>query len=102
MRGLLKLESISVAEQGNKNLKAIAVDIAEGFVSVNPLFLKPFNEKSLTLLYSILTKLQTEIRTEPFPYNTIELIRKRSLRLQRLYAALTVIKNFAREKKYRL
>ena len=90
-----------MAEQNKKSLKAITADIAEGYISVNPLFLKPFNEESLKSLYNFVTRTQIEIRTEPFPYNEIELIRKRSLKLQRLNAAVTVIKCFAREKKYK-
>ena len=90
-----------MADQGTKNLKAIASDIAEGYVSVNPLYLKPFNEVSLKSLYSIVMKVQAGIRAEPFPYREIDLIRKRGLKLQRLYAALIIIKNTARERKYR-
>lgn len=90
-----------MAEQNKKNLKAIAADIAEGYVSVNPLFLKHFNEELLRSLYSFVIRAQIEIRAEPFPYNGIELIRKRSLQLQRLNAAVTVMKSFAREKKYK-
>ena len=87
--------------KGKKNLKAMASDIADGYITLNPLFLKPFNEESLKSLYSLVMRAQTEIRIEPFPYHEIELIRKRSLKLQRLYAALIVIKNIAREKKYK-
>jgi hypothetical protein len=87
--------------QGTKNLKAIASDIADGYVSINPLYLKPFNEASLKSLYSIIMKLQAGIRAEPFPHRDVELIRKRGLKLQRLYTAIIVIKNTAREKKYK-
>lgn len=87
--------------QGNRNLKAIVSDIAEGYITVNPLFLKPFNEESLKTLYSIVMRAQTEIRIEPFPYHEIDLIRKRNMKLQRLNAALTVIKNTARERRYK-
>ena len=90
-----------MADQGIKNLKAIASDIAEGYVSVTPLYLKPFNEVSLKSLYSIAMKVQAGIRDEPFPYREIDLIRKRSLKLQRLYTALIVIKNTAHERKYK-
>lgn len=90
-----------MADQSKKSLKAFAVDIAEGFLYVNPLFLKAFNEESLKSLYNIVMRAQIEIRAEPFPYHEIELIRKRSLKLQRLNAALTVVRNFAREKKYK-
>ncbi len=90
-----------MSDRVTRNLKAIASDIAEGYVSVNPLYLKPFNEASLKSLYSTVMKVQAGIRDEPFPYHEIELIRKRSLKLQRLYTALSVIKNTARERKYK-
>jgi len=90
-----------MADHGKKNLKAIAVDIADGFISINPLFLKAFNEESIKALYNLVLRIQTEIRTEPFPYNEIEMIRKRSVKLQRLYNAITIMKNYAREKKFR-
>jgi len=90
-----------MTDQGTRNLKAIASDIAEGYVSVNPLYLKMFNEVSLKSLYSTVMRVQAGIRAEPFPHRDIDCIRKRSLRLQRLYAALVVIKNTARERKYR-
>ncbi len=83
-----------------KGLKAITFDIAEGYVAVNPLFLKPFNEEALKSLYRAVERKQTEIRIAPFPYNEPTLIRKRNLRLQRLYTALVVIKNLVREKNY--
>ncbi len=89
-------------EQLNRSLKAVASDIAEGFIAVNPIFLKPFNETTLKALYAALERKQTEIRTEPFPYNNPLLIRKRNVRLQRLYSATVVIRNFARERKFAL
>ncbi len=90
-----------MADHGTKNLKAIASDIAEGYVSINPLYLKPFSEVSLKSLYAIVMKVQAGIRSESFPYRDIDLIRKRSLKLQRLHTALVVIKNTAREMKYK-
>ena len=90
-----------MADQGTKNLKAIASDIADGYASVNPVYLKPLNEESLKSLFSIVMKVQAGIRAEPFPYRDIDLIRTRSLKLQRLYTALIVIKNTARERKYK-
>ncbi|MBI3592220.1 MAG: hypothetical protein HY099_01845 [Nitrospirae bacterium] len=91
-----------MADQVKRNFKGIAADISEGFVTINPIFLKPFDEKSLKSLYLVLMRAQTEIRIEPFPYRDMHLIRKRNLRLQRLYTALMVIKTFAREKRFRL
>jgi hypothetical protein len=90
-----------MTESDNKNFKAIASDIADGYVTVNPLFLKSFSEKSLKSLFSFVMRAQTLIRIEPFPYREIELIRKRGMKLQRLNTALTIIKNVARERKYK-
>jgi hypothetical protein len=82
-----------------KSLKAITFDIAEGYVIVNPIFLKPLDDDSLKGLYHEITKTQTEIRGEKFPHGDTQAIRWRNTRLQRLYSAQMIIKNFARERK---
>lgn len=91
-----------MAEQTKRNYKAIVSDISEGFIAVNPIFLKSFDENALKSICNAIERKQIEIRAEPFPYDDICLIRKRSIRLQRLYTALMVIKNFAREKRFKL
>jgi len=82
-----------------RNVKAIAADIAEGYVVVNPIFLKPFDNESLKKFYESMLRKQNEIRIQPFPYGDVELIRKRNMRLQRVYAAIILIRNYAREKR---
>ncbi|NCO67884.1 MAG: hypothetical protein COY75_05650 [Nitrospirae bacterium CG_4_10_14_0_8_um_filter_41_23] len=82
-----------------KSLKAITYGIAEGYVVVNPIFLKPLDDDSLKGLYHELTKTQTEIRGEKFPHGDTQAIRWRNTRLQRLYSVSMIIKNFAREKR---
>mgnify|MGYP001355382679 CR=1 FL=1 len=91
-----------MADQAKRNFKAIVSDISEGFISVNPLFLKSFDENAVKSLCKAIERRQIEIRTEPFPYDDIVLIRRRNIKLQRLYTALMVIKNIAREKRYRV
>ena len=91
-----------MAEQSKRNFKAIASDIAEGFVTASPLYLKPFDEDGLKLLIREITIRQNGIRSEPFPYNNIDRIRRRNISLQRLYNALSIIKNQAKEKKFKL
>ncbi|MEW5744121.1 MAG: hypothetical protein AB1805_01595 [Nitrospirota bacterium] len=88
-----------MADAGKRNFKAIAADIAEGFITVNPIFLKPFDANALKLLCTTIERRQSELRAEPFPYHDLLLIRKRNLRLQRLFTALSVIKNYARDRK---
>jgi hypothetical protein len=78
-----------------KNFKSVANDIAEGFITVNPIFLKPFDKDDIRDLYQAIERKQIEVRAEPFPYNNNYLIRKRNLKLQRLFNALMIIKNFA-------
>jgi hypothetical protein len=82
-----------------KSLKAIAFDISEGYVIVNPLFLKPLNSESLQGLYHEIMRSQIVIRGEKFPHGDTQAIRWRNTRLQRLNSALMILKNFARERR---
>jgi hypothetical protein len=82
-----------------KSLKATAFDIAEGYVVVNPLFLKSIEKESLKGLYQEIARVQIEIRGEKFPHGDSQAIRFRNTRLQRLNSALMILKNFARERK---
>ena len=82
-----------------KSLKAITYDIAEGYVVVNPIFLKPLDDDSLKGLYHELMKTQTEIRADKFPHGDTQAIRWRNTKLQRLFSASMIIKNFARERR---
>ncbi len=85
-----------------KSLKAIAYDIAEGYVVVNPLFLKPLDAESLKGLYHELLKAQVAVRGQKFPSGDIQAIRWRNTRLQRMNSATMIIKNFARERRISL
>lgn len=82
-----------------KSHKAIAYDISEGYLTVNPIFLKSLDDESLKGLYNEIRRGQSDIRSEKFPHNDPQLIRWRNMRLQRLHQALIIIKNFARERK---
>jgi hypothetical protein len=82
-----------------KSLKATAFDIAEGYIVVNPLFLKSIEKESLKGLYHEIARVQIEIRGEKFPHGDSQAIRFRNTRLQRLNSALMILKNFARERK---
>jgi hypothetical protein len=92
-----------MAEQrGGRNYKAVAADIAEGFVYINPIYLKPFDEENLKHLNEAIQRKQNEVRALPFPFGKIDLIRQRNMRLQRLHTSLMMIRNFARERRIRL
>lgn len=88
-----------MANVRGKSCKALTIDVAEGYVAVNPLFLKPFDAEALKDFYRQIDKTQKELRAERFPSNDVQAIRMRNLKLQRLYAAQMVIRNFARERR---
>ena len=82
-----------------KSLKAVAFDISEGYVVVNPIFLKPLDAESLKGLFQEIQRAQIIIRADKFPQGDVSAIRWRNTRLQRLNSALMIIKNFARERR---
>ena len=82
-----------------KSSKALTLDVAEGYIAVNPLFLKPFDHETLKDFYHHIEKTQKDLRAERFPANDIQAIRMRNLKLQRLYSAQMIIRNFARERR---
>jgi hypothetical protein len=82
-----------------KSLKALIRDVAEGYVAVNPLFLKPFDSETLRNFYQEISKVQIEIRSERFPTGDISAIRARNVKLQRLYSASMIIRNYMRERR---
>lgn len=85
-----------------RSFQMIAKDVEEGYITINPLFLKSFNDTGIKSIFKAITQKQIEVRTEPFPHNDVDKIRNRNIRLQRLHSSLLIIKNYAREKKIQL
>jgi hypothetical protein len=83
-------------------MKALSTDIAEGYTTVNPIFLKPFDDESLKELYQELFKYQAQVRAEKFPHHDPLAIRSRNLRLQRLHLSAMIIKTYARARKIQI
>ncbi|MBI5189509.1 MAG: hypothetical protein HZA22_02360 [Nitrospirae bacterium] len=83
-----------------KNIEMIAKDIGDGYVFVSPLFLKRLDQEVLKKLLAAITKTMTFVRTEKFPTGDIDGIKRRNLRLSRLNSASTVIKHFAKERRW--
>ncbi len=90
-----------MAESGfkGKSMKAVAGDVAEGYISVNPLFLKKFDKDMVKDLYENLNKALTMTRNEKLVITDQALVRTRNLKLQRLHNAMIVLRNIAREKR---
>ncbi len=85
-----------------KSLAAVASDIAEGYLYLNPLILKDFPAETYKDLFTQMRKLQTNIRAEKFPLHDQTAMRNRNMRLQRLHQAIVVLQNSARIKKIML
>ena len=85
-----------------KSIKALIRDVADGYIAVNPLFLKSFEPELLRDFYHEISKVQIDIRSEKFPTRDLVAIRDRNVRLQRLYSAVMIIRNFARERRFPL
>jgi hypothetical protein len=90
-----------MAESGfrGKSMKAVAVDVAEGYVSVNPLFLKKFDNAMIKDLYENLNKALTGTRNEKLDMRDQAALRTRNMKLQRLHNAMIILRNIAREKR---
>jgi len=93
-----------MAESGfkGKSMKAVAADVAEGYVSVNPLFLKKFDKDMIKDLYDNLNKAMTGTRNEKVALNDHSSLRMRNMKLQRLHNAMIILRNIAREKRISL
>ena len=79
-----------------KSPKAVAYDISEGYIAVNPLFLKPLDDNELKELYAEIIRAQAVVRSERFPHSDVMAIRRRNVRLSKLHSAAMIIRNFAR------
>ena len=90
-----------MAESGirGKSMKAVATDVAEGYVSMNPLFLKKFDKDMVKELFEHLNKAMTGARTAKIDLTDSVSVRNRNMRLQRLHNAIIILRNVAREKR---
>jgi hypothetical protein len=90
-----------MAESGfkGKSMKAVASDVAEGYVSVNPLFLKKFDKDMIKDLYENLNRALTGTRNEKIDIGNQAALRTRNMKLQRLHNAMIILRNIAREKR---
>jgi hypothetical protein len=83
-----------------KNIELVAREIAEGYVFVSPIFLKRFDQEVLKKLVAAINKVTTMTRNEKFPTGDTDAIKRRNLYLSRLNNANTVIKHFAKERRW--
>ncbi len=82
-----------------KSMKVVAFDVAEGYIAVNPLFLKKFDKEMIKDLYDSLNKTLTGTRNAKIDLTDQAALRTRNMKMQRLHNAMIIIRNTAREKR---
>src|SRR6266571_5211412 len=80
----------------SRNLALLAKDVMEGYLMLNPLVLRKYNETTCKELFRQLRRLQTTIRIEAVDLGNQPALRTRNHRLQRLHQAIGVIEHHAR------
>ena len=88
-----------MAGVGSKSMKQVAVDVVDGFTTINPLFLKKFDKDQLKDLYEHLNKSMNAARNLPVQFHDQVAMRNKNMKLQRLHNALIIVRNHAREKR---
>lgn len=90
-----------MAESGfkGKSMKMVAIDVAEGYISVNPLFLKKFDMEMIKNFNDHLNKTLIGTRNDKIDFTNQAALRVRNMRLQRLHNAMIILRNVARQKR---
>src|SRR5512145_1050264 len=84
---------------GGKSMKAVANDVAEGYMTINPLVLKKFDKDMIKELFEHLNKAMSAARNIAVPLTDQIAMRNKNMKLQRLHNSLIILRNTAREKR---
>jgi hypothetical protein len=84
---------------GGKSMKAVASDVAEGYMTINPLVLKKFDKDMIKELFEHLNKAMTAARNIAVPLTDQIAMRNKNMKLQRLHNSIIILRNTAREKR---
>jgi hypothetical protein len=80
-------------------MKAVANDVSEGYMTINPLVLKKFDKDMIKDLFEHLNKAMAAARNLAVPLNDMPALRQKNMKLQRLHNAVIILRNFARERR---
>jgi hypothetical protein len=80
-------------------MKAVASDVAEGYMTINPLVLKKFDKDMIKELFEHLNKAMTAARNIAVPLTDQIAMRNKNMKLQRLHNSIIILRNTAREKR---
>ena len=79
------------------NPKMIAKEIADGYVLITLANIRRYNPAQVRTLHQNLVMVEREFRTEHFDTEDVENIKKKHMRLQRIYRAKTMIQTYAKK-----
>jgi len=80
-------------------MKAVANDVGDGYMVINPLVLKKFDKDMIKDLYEHLNKAMNAARNIAVPFNDVLALRQKNMKLQRLHNSIIILRNTAREKR---
>ena len=81
------------------NPKVLARDIADGYVILTVVNLRKYSHTDLRELYRNILIVQREVRQEQYEIDDIDNVKKKHMRLQRLFRGITTITNYAKPRK---
>jgi len=84
---------------GGKSMKAVANDVADGYMTINPLVLKKFDKDMIKELFEHLNKAMSAARNIAVPLTDQIAMRNKNMKLQRLHNSIIILRNTAREKR---
>ena len=83
-------------------MKAVAADVGDGYMMINPLVLKKFDKDMIKDLYEHLNKAMNAARNIAVPLNDLLAMRQKNMKLQRLHNSIIILRNTARERRVML
>ncbi len=84
---------------GGKSMKAVANDVGDGYMTINPLVLKKFDKDMIKDLFEHLNKAMGAARNLAVPLDDMLALRQKNMKLQRLHNAIIILRNTARERR---
>jgi hypothetical protein len=82
--------------------KMIARDIADGYILLTMANVRKYSEAQIRVLSQNITIVEREIRAEQFEPNDTDNVKKKHMRLQRLFRAKTLVNEYAKKWKIQI
>ena len=74
-------------------------EIADGYIAINPVYLKKFSPGTLRVIHRELHKKMISVRAERTDFADIKQVRDRNLKMSRINNAIRMIQAYCKERK---